>query len=116
MKRIFLTISVSIMAVALTTAFSGQTLAKVTGRCDNCHTMHNSQAGSVMATYGADSMPWKGTGPYAVLPATPGKMMHHRAPRCPPQLKKLFSQTLFPVFDFLAGPLKILVGDIIIRV
>lgn len=55
------------MAAALMVPFSGQTLAKVTGQCDNCHTMHNSQGGSVMATYGADSMPWKGAGPYPAL-------------------------------------------------
>ncbi|MDY6843423.1 MAG: hypothetical protein SVW57_04960, partial [Thermodesulfobacteriota bacterium] len=37
-------------------------LAQITGECSNCHTMHNSQDGSPMATYGADGQPWKGTG------------------------------------------------------
>lgn len=41
--------------------------AKVTGLCVNCHTMHNSQDGTVMANYGAASKPWKGTGPNAAL-------------------------------------------------
>ncbi|MDY6844335.1 MAG: hypothetical protein SVW57_09635, partial [Thermodesulfobacteriota bacterium] len=36
-------------------------LAQITGECSNCHTMHNSQDGSPMATYGADGQPWKGT-------------------------------------------------------
>lgn len=41
--------------------------AKVTGNCANCHTMHNSQNGSAMATYGADGQAWKGTGPFGAL-------------------------------------------------
>lgn len=41
--------------------------AMVTGRCDNCHTMHNSQDGAPMATYGADGSSWKDTGPYDAL-------------------------------------------------
>lgn len=41
--------------------------AKITGLCVNCHTMHNSQNGTVMATYGAVGQPWKGTGPYPAL-------------------------------------------------
>ncbi len=41
--------------------------AKITGPCVNCHTMHNSQNGAVMATYGADGRQWKGTGPYPAL-------------------------------------------------
>jgi hypothetical protein len=40
---------------------------KITGPCVNCHTMHNSQSGTVMATYGADGAAWKGTGPYPAL-------------------------------------------------
>ncbi|MBU4127005.1 MAG: hypothetical protein KKH84_00615, partial [Proteobacteria bacterium] len=31
--------------------------AKVTGECVNCHTMHNSQGGTAMATYGGGSGP-----------------------------------------------------------
>ena len=37
----------------------GNAQAKVTGVCSNCHTMHNSQGGSEMATYGADGKAWK---------------------------------------------------------
>jgi hypothetical protein len=40
---------------------------KITGPCVNCHTMHNSQNGTVMATYGAAGQSWKGTGPYPSL-------------------------------------------------
>ena len=47
--------------------FSGSALAEVTGQCSNCHTMHNSQDGELMATYGADGQPWKGTGPFLAL-------------------------------------------------
>ncbi|MEW5746482.1 MAG: cytochrome c3 family protein [Nitrospirota bacterium] len=45
------------------------TSAKVTGPCSNCHTMHNSQGGSPMATYGADGKPWKATNPATAFPA-----------------------------------------------
>ena len=38
--------------------------AKITGPCSNCHTMHNSQNGAAMATYGADGRLWKGAGPF----------------------------------------------------
>lgn len=41
--------------------------AGVTGECSNCHTMHNSQSGSPMATYGATGEEWTGTGPYSLL-------------------------------------------------
>lgn len=41
--------------------------AKVTGVCSTCHTMHNSQDDSPMATYGASGQPWTGTGPYPAL-------------------------------------------------
>ena len=40
---------------------SGNSSAKVTGVCSDCHTMHNSQNGTAMATYGG------GTGPYGAL-------------------------------------------------
>ena len=42
-------------------------MAEITGECSNCHTMHNSQSGSPMATYGATGQPWTGNGPYALL-------------------------------------------------
>jgi predicted CXXCH cytochrome family protein len=41
--------------------------AQVTGTCSNCHTMHNSQDNSAMATYGAAGEPWTGTGPFRML-------------------------------------------------
>lgn len=41
--------------------------AQITGPCVNCHTMHNSQNGTAMATYGASGKPWKGTGPFPGL-------------------------------------------------
>jgi predicted CXXCH cytochrome family protein len=49
------------------TGFSLPISAAVTGICSNCHTMHNSQDGTVMATYGAAGEPWTGTGPYPGL-------------------------------------------------
>jgi len=53
-KKTLLSISIAIMAVGLIAALSGPATAKVTGPCYNCHTMHNSQGGSPMAsdTYG----------------------------------------------------------------
>jgi hypothetical protein len=41
--------------------------AKITGNCVNCHTIHNSQNGQAMATYGAAGQPWKGAGPFKLL-------------------------------------------------
>ena len=43
------------------------THAALSGTCSNCHTMHNSQDGSIQATYGASGQPWKGSGPYEYL-------------------------------------------------
>ena len=42
--------------------YPAQTQATMSGVCSNCHTMHNSQDNSPMATYGATGKPWKGTG------------------------------------------------------
>ena len=39
--------------------------AKVSGECSNCHTMHNSQAGASMATYGVSQ--WGDTAPFEAL-------------------------------------------------
>ncbi len=39
----------------------------IMGTCSNCHTMHNSQNSSEMATYGASGQPWTGAGPYPGL-------------------------------------------------
>lgn len=36
---------------------SPSTHAKITGECVNCHTMHNSQGGTAMATYGGETGP-----------------------------------------------------------
>lgn len=36
--------------------------AVITGNCSNCHTMHNSQGGQPMATYGASGTAWQATG------------------------------------------------------
>jgi hypothetical protein len=44
-----------IMFMLLIVAQSGTLWAKVSGECSNCHTMHNSQAGATMATYGGTS-------------------------------------------------------------
>jgi hypothetical protein len=33
--------------------------SKITGQCVNCHTMHNSQGGEDMATFGPTGKPWK---------------------------------------------------------
>ncbi|MBE9546081.1 MAG: hypothetical protein IMF10_01130 [Proteobacteria bacterium] len=65
MKKSLITLTVMLTAAALTAVFSGPAMAKVTGRCDNCHTMHNSQGGSAMATDG--SSPELGTPPYGTL-------------------------------------------------
>ncbi len=60
-------LSHALLVVLVLLAFHGISHAKVTGLCVNCHTMHNSQNGSVMATYGADGKPWKGSGPNEAL-------------------------------------------------
>lgn len=43
MKRTILTLTVILTAAALVVVFCGSAMAKVAGRCDNCHTMHASQ-------------------------------------------------------------------------
>jgi len=48
LKRLFF----SIILIILIIAASNAPHAKVTGECSNCHTMHNSQGGASMATYG----------------------------------------------------------------
>lgn len=60
-------LSILIMITCLCLRLSGKGRAKVVGKCENCHTMHNSQNNSPMATYGADDKPWKGEGPYKAL-------------------------------------------------
>lgn len=51
MKRPF----IFIVSVLLTLALPDATPAEVAGECVNCHTMHNSQGGVPMATYGGGS-------------------------------------------------------------
>ena len=43
------------LILSLILLIPGISSAKVTGQCSNCHTMHNSQGGSEMATYGGTS-------------------------------------------------------------
>ncbi len=53
MTRLLLAMSTMMVAVAFMTTFSNPLMAKVTGSCDNCHTMHNSQEGSPEAVGGS---------------------------------------------------------------
>jgi hypothetical protein len=55
-KRLFL----SVAAVVLITGTAGISLARVTGQCSNCHTMHYSQAGAALSEWGS-------SGPYEAL-------------------------------------------------
>ena len=64
-KVIFLL--VVICALTLSSSFISPSVhAKVTGPCVNCHTMHNSQSDSPMATYGAGRL-WENTDPQPAL-------------------------------------------------
>lgn len=70
MKKSLIALTVMLTAAVLVAVFSGPAVAKVTGRCDNCHTMHNSQGGTAMAEdrsswYGLS--PELGTPPYGTL-------------------------------------------------
>jgi hypothetical protein len=51
MKTLLFGIGFTLSAVVLVS----MSQARVTGECVNCHTMHNSQAGQAMATYGTSS-------------------------------------------------------------
>lgn len=55
MKKTILVLTIMMAAAMLVTLFSCPAMAKVTGPCVNCHTMHNSQAGIDMATGGPNS-------------------------------------------------------------
>jgi len=48
MKKSLITLTIMLAAAALVTVFCGSAVAKVTGPCSGCHTMHNSQDGSHM--------------------------------------------------------------------
>ena len=64
MKRRFLIVSVVLTALIFVATFFSPAAARVSGPCNNCHTMHNSQNGSSMALTGAG---WDG----ATLQGTP---------------------------------------------
>ena len=64
MKKILITLTIMLAAAALIAAFSGPASAAVSGRCDICHTMHNSQGGSSMAE---NELGTKTATPYAHL-------------------------------------------------
>ena len=49
MKKSLITLTVILTAAALGVVFSGPAAAKVTGVCNGCHTMHNSQGGTALA-------------------------------------------------------------------
>lgn len=74
MRKVLLRGSVLIMVAAFIAVFSGPVIAKVTGPCGNCHTMHNSQGGTSMITgYNA------GSGPYGTLLRANGCLGCHAA-------------------------------------
>lgn len=66
MKRSFFGI-IFIFILLLIMATTRTPQAKVTGLCSNCHTMHNSQGGAPMATYGSTNPENPGTGPKEFL-------------------------------------------------
>jgi len=73
-RKVLLRGSVLIMVAAFIAVFSGPVMAKVTGPCGNCHTMHNSQGGTSMITgYNA------GSGPYGTLLRANGCLGCHAA-------------------------------------
>ena len=49
MKKSLITLTIILAVAAMVIVFCGPAMAKVRGRCDSCHTMHNSQGGSPMA-------------------------------------------------------------------
>lgn len=66
--KMHLFVIICILFIAcLCVIYHGQLSARVTGRCDNCHTMHNSQNGSAISPYGAEGKPWKEAGPHDAL-------------------------------------------------
>jgi predicted CXXCH cytochrome family protein len=67
LNKITIRIQIVFFTALLLIGFPLAGSAAITGVCSNCHTMHNSQNGTVEATLGATGQPWKGTGPYDVL-------------------------------------------------
>jgi predicted CXXCH cytochrome family protein len=57
MKKKILTLTIMIACIAMVALFCGPAQAVVTGRCDNCHTMHNSQDGGSMNFDGTTTAP-----------------------------------------------------------
>ena len=55
MKKKILTLTIMIACAAMVATFCGTGYAAVTGVCVNCHTMHNSQGGVEMATFGSET-------------------------------------------------------------
>ena len=55
MKKKMLTLTIMIACTAMVALFCGPAQAAVTGQCDECHTMHDSQGGVAMATGGPNS-------------------------------------------------------------
>lgn len=64
MKKSLITLSIMLVATAMAAVFSCPAMAAVSGRCDICHTMHNSQGGATMAV---DEVNGSATTPYAHL-------------------------------------------------
>jgi len=50
MKKTIIALTIMVALITFVAVFPGPAMAKVTGTCVNCHTMHNSQGGSEMAT------------------------------------------------------------------
>jgi len=67
LQKTFAIFAAAGLILVLILLIPGDSWAKVIGACANCHTMHNSQNGTAMATYGAQGQPWKGAGPYPAL-------------------------------------------------
>ena len=57
MKKKILTLTIMIACTAMVAVFCGTGYAAVVGPCVNCHTMHNSQGGTEMATFGGETGP-----------------------------------------------------------
>lgn len=53
-KRVLSTLSIALMAAFFFGVCSSPVMAKVTGQCGNCHTMHYSQGGTTLSDWGAD--------------------------------------------------------------
>lgn len=71
MKKSLITLTVMLTAAVLVAVFCSPAMAKVTGVCSNCHTMHNSQNGRPMVV-GGSGAGWDADGNWVGDPqATP---------------------------------------------